>query len=128
MRRAALTVAAAAALMASATACPLGPADGGPIAGAGVQVVWATSTPIAVGQHFTLTVHACPTEAVLLAVDASMPLHRHGMNYRPSITPLGAGLWRVDGLMFHMQGTWELQLLLGLDGQTQTLHQTIELS
>ena len=30
------------------------------------------------------------------------------MNYRPSVTPQGAGRYRAEGLMFHMPGRWEL--------------------
>ncbi len=30
------------------------------------------------------------------------------MNYRPSVKPQGAGLYRAEGLMFHMPGRWEL--------------------
>ena len=37
-------------------------------------------------------------------VPARMPEHRHGMNYRPSLTPQGPGRWRADGLLWHMAG------------------------
>ena len=30
------------------------------------------------------------------------------MNYRPSVSRLGPGLYRAEGLMFHMPGRWEL--------------------
>ena len=43
-----------------------------------------------------------------LAVDADMPAHRHGMNYRASVTALGDGRFRADGLMFHMAGRWRI--------------------
>lgn len=110
-------------------ACPLTPADGTRIDGEAVQVAWSVPTPVVVGRHFTLQLRACPPQAELLRVDATMPAHRHGMNYRPSVTPLGPGRWQVDGLMFHMGGTWALQLDLRLPGQarTQTLRQAIEL-
>jgi hypothetical protein len=60
-----------------------------------------------VGEHFALEFSVCPApEAV--RVDAWMPEHRHGMNYRPSVRPLGGGRYRAEGLMFHMPGRWEL--------------------
>jgi hypothetical protein len=69
------------------------------------------SAALAVGQHFALDVAACskagkPPEA--LTVDAHMPEHRHGMNYRPTVTRVAPGRWRAEGLMFHMPGRWEL--------------------
>jgi hypothetical protein len=56
-----------------------------------------------------------------------MPEHRHGMNYRPSVKPLGDGRWRVEGLMFHMPGRWELQLDVRADGRSERLLDTITL-
>jgi cytochrome c peroxidase len=72
----------------------------------------------AVGSHFAIEIGACakagaPPEA--LTVDAHMPEHRHGMNYRPSVTRLAPGRWRAEGLMFHMPGRWEL--VFTLDGE-----------
>jgi hypothetical protein len=42
-----------------------------------------------------------------------MPEHRHGMNYKPGIRPVGAGRFRAEGLMFHMPGRWEFVFDLG---------------
>ena len=46
-----------------------------------------------------------------------MPVHRHGMNYRPTIRLLGGGRYGVDGLMFHMPGRWRFvfELASGAD-------------
>ena len=71
-----------------------------------------TPSPIPVGQHFHLDFALCPiapaTAPSEVRVDAHMPEHRHGMNYRPGVRSLGAGLYRAEGLMFHMPGRWEL--------------------
>ena len=68
--------------------------------------------PIETGRHFSLDLAICPRGSALLPdavrVDAVMPEHRHGMNYRPEIQSLGGGRWRVEGLMFHMAGRWEM--------------------
>ena len=37
-----------------------------------------------------------------------MPAHQHGLNYAPEVSALGDGTFRVDGLLFHMPGLWEL--------------------
>jgi hypothetical protein len=67
---------------------------------------------IPMARHFTLEVQLCDqrgiSPAVLAKVDATMPEHRHGMNYRPAITALGSGRFRVEGMMFHMAGHWQL--------------------
>ena len=43
-----------------------------------------------------------------MRIDATMPAHRHGMNFRPTIVAIGPGLYRAEGMMFHMPGTWQL--------------------
>lgn len=68
---------------------------------------------IEVGEPFSLLVNVCTRRdkpAELVAVDAQMPEHRHGMNYRPTVVSLGDGRFRVDGMIFHMPGRWELSL------------------
>ena len=66
---------------------------------------------VSVAKHFKVDVEACaksgpPPES--LKVDATMPEHKHGMNYAPTIKSLGDGRYRVDGLLFHMPGSWEI--------------------
>jgi hypothetical protein len=72
----------------------------------------ATSEPIAPGKHFALDIAVCPRAGAespsALAVDAVMPEHRHGMNYRPVVVARGDGSYRADGLMFHMPGRWDV--------------------
>jgi hypothetical protein len=91
--------------------------------GAHYDVAFATHpAPIATGAHFALEVAVCPRGGAAspraLAVDAVMPEHRHGMNYRPTITVLGPGRYRAEGLMFHMPGRWDL--LFDVDGGAGT--------
>jgi cytochrome c peroxidase len=74
--------------------------------------------PVAVSKHFAVEVGACAKSGPApkaLKVDAHMPAHRHGMNYKPQVKPLGAGRWRAEGLLFHMPGAWEF--LFELDGE-----------
>ncbi|MBN9089268.1 MAG: FixH family protein [Reyranella sp.] len=66
---------------------------------------------IEVGQPFMLIMNVCTKAgdaAELVRVDATMPEHKHGMNYAPTIRALGDGRYRVDGLLFHMPGNWEV--------------------
>lgn len=103
-----------------AAACPL---TAPTMQSGSAQAAWKVDgAPIAVGRHFAIEVQLCPAGAVLARVDASMPEHRHGMNYRPSVKALGDGRWRVEGLMFHMPGRWELQLdVQAVDGSQRLL-------
>ena len=106
-------------------ACPL-PAPA--LQQGSVQAAWTVDgAPIVVGRHFAIRVQVCPAHAVLARVDATMPEHRHGMNYRPSVTRLGDGRWRVEGLMLHMPGRWELRLDVQAGGATEQLLDTISL-
>jgi len=74
--------------------------------------------PVPVGQHFALDIAVCPpagaSAPTTLKVDADMPAHRHGMNYRPTVNAQGGGRYTADGLMFHMPGRW--RLLFSVDG------------
>lgn len=86
-----------------------------------VRVGWQSSpAKIQVGEPFELVVSVCPKGALLRKVDASMPLHRHGMNYRPSIHPVGEGRWQVQGMVWHMSGMWQLAFSVALPGGGQT--------
>jgi hypothetical protein len=66
---------------------------------------------IEIGKHFSVEATVCPKTGGAapksLAVDAQMPEHRHGMNYRAKVSPQGEGRFRADGLMFHMPGRWQ---------------------
>lgn len=73
-------------------------------------------------QPFSAKVIVCgDTHIQKLIVDAIMPAHQHGMNYTPTVVDLGEGAFRVDGLLFHMPGVWEIQMELH-DETGVTLH------
>ena len=86
----------------------------------------------AVGKHFSLEIAVCPKPGTAapesVRVDAHMPEHRHGMNYRTRVTQDGPGRFHVSGLLFHMPGRWEV--LFGFSspaGTTDRATATIEL-
>lgn len=109
----------------AAAGCAL---PGTPLQSGSVQAAWQVDGPaIVVGRHFVVEVRLCPIDAMLTRVDATMPEHRHGMNYRPSLLPLGGGRWRVEGLMFHMAGHWELRFDVDSGGVVQTLREPLVL-
>ncbi len=78
----------------------------------------------AVGQLFALDLALCAKSGALpqrIQVDAHMPAHRHGMNYRPSLIPVADGVYRAEGLMLHMPGRWEFLFDLSADGRTDRI-------
>jgi hypothetical protein len=109
-------------------ACALVPADGALLGSGPVQLAWrAEPGPVQTGKPFVLQIAMCPADAVLTAVDAHMPEHRHGMNYRPTLQALGAGRWRAEGLLWHMAGRWELRFEVLQAGRAHTLRRSVEL-
>ena len=93
-------------------------------------VAYATTpAPIVVGQHFRVDFAVCPKAGAPAAqsvrVDATMPEQRHGMNYRASVAPLRSGVWRADGLLFHMPGRWDLTFDVVAGGATQRVTSTM---
>ncbi|MEN9628582.1 MAG: hypothetical protein RJA10_1809 [Pseudomonadota bacterium] len=89
------------------------------------QVAFALRPAPAVGRHFGIDLVVCPQAGAAmpqaLRVDADMPAHRHGMNYRPTVQALGGGRYRVEGLLFHMAGAWRLMFELSADGRIDRL-------
>ncbi len=77
-----------------------------------------------VGKHFAVEVAACAKNGpapTALKIDAHMPEHRHGMNYKPTVRPAGPGRWQAEGLMFHMPGKWEFVFFVEGERMTREL-------
>lgn len=45
-----------------------------------------------------------------VTVDATMPAHKHGMNYEPKMTQVDDSNYQVENLLFHMPGVWQLEV------------------
>lgn len=89
------------------------------------RLQWKTvPAPIPLSQLFELEVTITdrdgkPVEGATLSVDATMPQHGHGMATRPQVDPgecaadgtcrHPGGVYRVQGMKFHMQGDWLLR-------------------
>ena len=77
---------------------------------------------LALDRQFSLIVHVCANAPIDgITVDAHMPDHRHGMNYKPGIAQAGPGAWRASGLLLHMPGKWEFVFGVRVDGKNQRL-------
>ncbi len=96
------------------------------------EIVFApVPAPIIAGKLFALDIAVCPRDGAAppdaLLIDAVMPDHRHGMNYRPVVVARGAGSFRADGLMFHMPGRWDILFDLVTSAGTERLVATTHL-
>ena len=80
---------------------------------------------IVIGQHFVVELALYAKDGAAapdsVRVDAHMPEHRHGMNYKTTVTSSGAGKYRAEGLMFHMPGRWEYIFEVRAAGATERL-------
>jgi hypothetical protein len=88
-------------------------------------VVYRTG-PLKTGEHFAMDFAVCPAPESV-RVDAWMPEHRHGMNYRPEVRAQGGGRYRAEGLMLHMAGNWEFVFEVRSGGKTERLTHRVRL-
>ncbi len=91
----------------------------------------AVPGPLVANKPFALDLVVCPAAAggrlTRLGVDADMPAHKHGMNYRTVVTPTGEHRYRADGLLLHMPGRWRFLLELEVaPGQVIRLQREVE--
>lgn len=100
----------------------------------------AQPAKIEVGKHFALDIVTCAKGKApalsSVAVDAFMPEHGHGMNYKAVVKARGNPRdarrvvdthFRVEGLMFHMPGRWDLYFDVQGAGGTERLTRSIVL-
>jgi hypothetical protein len=109
----------------AALACELPGGAAQKLQGATYTVLFRTA-PLKVGEHFAVNFAVCPAPESV-RVDAWMPEHRHGMNYRPSLSPQGPGRYRAEGLMLHMAGRWEIVFELRSGDRTERLAASVQL-
>ena len=81
--------------------------------------------PIAVSKPFAVKLQICRKEGTAYTgrvdVDAVMPAHRHGMNYKPALETGSDGVITGSGFVFHMPGRWQFQVRLSEGDQISRL-------
>jgi hypothetical protein len=67
--------------------------------------------PIPVGKQFNVAFEVCSINdkplPISVKIDADMPAHKHGMNYKAKVSQNAKG-YMAEGLMFHMRGKWRV--------------------
>jgi hypothetical protein len=54
-----------------------------------------------------------PANPLVVTINADMPGHNHGMNTRPEVVETGKpGEYRVEGMLLHMAGVWDILVQL----------------
>jgi hypothetical protein len=114
-------------LPAAGVACSpaLGGDDVRRIEGQQVVVAWRAPAKVPLADFFAIDFAVCSRDGKPVAsarVDATMPQHGHGMNYRPQIEELGNGRFRAVGLLLHMPGDWRLSFHVSGSGGAEALH------
>ena len=93
----------------------------------GLSVGIRPMTPISVSQAFPVSVTVCGNVAAEATVelDATMPAHGHGMNYKPPHSVVAKNGQRqqvmVEGVVLHMPGDWQWSV----DVRTPDSHQVL---
>lgn len=84
---------------------------------AGLSVAMSSQlVPLSINQMHnwivTLTTEqGLPAEGASIQVQGGMPAHNHGLATNPQITDyLGDGQYLLQGMRFHMNGQWTIQL------------------
>ncbi len=93
-------------------------------------VAWRAPPRWPLAEFVSLEFAACARDGRVVdlpRVDATMPAHGHGMNYRPQVTALGSGRFRADGLLLHMPGRWMLAFSVGAGSSRETLRDALQI-
>ena len=79
-------------------------------------------TPVKIGELFSIDILVCadPQPGIgNIRLDAKMPAHKHGMNYKPEIKEMADNMYRGSGMFFHMPGEWQISVDLLIDGESR---------
>ncbi len=106
------------------------PGDKRVLENARYQIAYRTDPQtVPVGMHFVVDFAVCPrgkaATPTAVRIDANMPDHRHGMNYKPVVTKTSPGVYHAEGLLFHMPGRWDLTFDVVTGNTTQRLASTL---
>jgi len=97
------------------------------------SVAWrAIPAEIPINEDFELEVQVLTPDGAAVTgaevyVSGDMPAHGHGMLREPRAEELGAGLYRVRGMLLHMGGHWELSIDIIRDGVAESADFKLEL-
>ena len=83
-----------------------------------------------VGELFVMDIIVCLGNEPWLGtldVDASMPAHGHGMNYKPEVRSEQAGHFFAQGFLFQMPGRWRFEFNLNSETTSQYIYSFVDI-
>jgi len=102
--------------------------------GGSFYVEWAAEPgPLVLNEIGSLRVHVLdpedrsPVAGAVVTVNGRMPEHKHGLNLHPRVEMEPDGSARVSGFLLHMEGQWEIEIGVALDGQMERARFTLDL-
>jgi len=115
------------------SACIESQQNGGTVVNQSPLIVVRPLVPMQVSEPFSATISVCGERLsnVSLDMDATMPAHGHGMNYKPEISVIEQSdslmQVKVDGLVLHMPGEWQWTVELKNGDERMRAEQSFEL-
>ncbi len=102
--------------------CDLGNKDATTVENSDFRILFKPDpNPIAVSVPFSLHLIICDKEGQpydgKVNVDATMPMHMHGMYGTPKVVKHSPGSYQANGMMFQMPGMWQYKFQLKQDGK-----------
>jgi hypothetical protein len=85
--------------------------------------------PVVVSSPVQAKIGVCIGQGISItriAINATMPLHRHGMNYRATLRRQVGNTFKATGLFFHMPGLWRIEVSVRKDQQTLRYFHDVE--
>ncbi len=110
-------------------ACVKSEAAGGTVVNDSPTIVVKPNSDLEVSKSFSVTVSVCgdTLQDTQVLLDATMPAHGHGMNYKPEHTVLQQSeshiSVNVEGLVLHMPGEWQWAVELEANGKRTSSEQ-----
>ena len=91
-----------------------------------------TNDDITLGKPFSFHIALCPkskSKPDRVTATATMPAHKHGMNYTPAVTfDDEKHLYTVEDFLFHMPGVWEISISTYQGDSVTHYTKTLEIS
>ncbi len=89
--------------------------------------------PITINRMHSWVLHVETADGQLVAnaditLSGGMPEHNHGLPTSPRVTQyLGNGEYLIEGIRFHMNGSWKITITIGAGGDRDTVVILLEL-
>ncbi|PHQ69982.1 MAG: hypothetical protein COB93_06615 [Sneathiella sp.] len=111
----------------SAYSCPISDDKKVPDLSSAQYDISVTTIPavITVGELFKVDLEVCRKDGAPfngeVTAAATMPAHKHGMNYQPEVIAVEESVHHMEGFAFHMLGSWQFAFQIRENGKTETI-------